>query len=215
MTTASRTSPIIALSGTLAPVINAASGTPRPSGRMWRLTPFFARSVGFGPVRSPLLAPSPRRCRGSSTSRRSRVDHRSNSAARDESPRTRRAEPNSSNAGGMSSPSRIRSAALSTDSLSSTGTGFRPSRLALRLAGGLPSASAAPQVSAARSDARERRAHRQTWLPQSTVDHTRADLSRGFRITVTASSLWWRGLALLSSHVNNFVSAHIFQGPRC
>lgn len=85
----------------------------------------------------PLLAPSPRRCRESSTSRRCRDDRH---------------------------------------------TGCRPSRLALRLEGDLPSASAAPLVSAARSDATERRARRQTWLPQSTGAHTRSDLSRGFRL---------------------------------
>jgi hypothetical protein len=30
------------------------TGTPRPSDQTWRLVPLFARSVGFGPARSPL-----------------------------------------------------------------------------------------------------------------------------------------------------------------
>jgi hypothetical protein len=32
-------------------------GMPLPSVSRWRFTPRFARSVGFGPVRSPPLAP--------------------------------------------------------------------------------------------------------------------------------------------------------------
>ena len=74
----SRTSPTTHVSWTCAPVMPAATGTPRPSVKMCRVTPRFARSVGFGPVWSPLWAPSPWRypttstptgCRGGRRSR--------------------------------------------------------------------------------------------------------------------------------------------------
>ena len=187
MTTASSTSPITFASGTFAPVMSAAMGTPRPSVRMCRLTPLFARSVGLGPVRSPLLAPSPRRCRASSTSAPRRADRGSSRRVRDESRRTRRAPPTSENAGGRSSLNRSRSATPSTDSPSSAGTGCPPSPPGRERRVGRLAASLAPAVSAARSDATKRRERRQTWLPRTTVDHTRSDLSRGFRIDSKAS----------------------------
>src|SRR5437870_3717652 len=40
-------------SGRLAPVRRTASGVPLPSTSRWRLVPFLARSVGFGPVSAP------------------------------------------------------------------------------------------------------------------------------------------------------------------
>jgi len=166
MTTASSTSLIIAASGTFAPLISAAIGTPRPSVNIWRFTPLFARSVGFGPVRSPLLAPSLRRCRENSISTRCRVVHRSRSTTRDESPRTRRAGPTSENADGTSSLSRSRSATPSTGSPFSTDRGCPPSPLALRPVADRLAASRALAGSRARFDATVRRAHQQTLLPQ-------------------------------------------------
>src|SRR4051812_24775167 len=46
-------------SGTFAPAIISESGPPSASTRIERLTPFLARSVGFGPKRSPQNAPCP------------------------------------------------------------------------------------------------------------------------------------------------------------
>jgi len=182
MTTASSTSLIIAASGTFAPLISAAIGTPRPSVNIWGFTPLFARSVGFGPVRSPLLAPSLRRCRENSISTRCRVAHHSRSATRNESPRTRQAAPTSENADGTSSPSRSRSATPSTGNRSSTGRGCLPSPLALQPAVDHLAASLALAGSVARFDATMRQAHQRILLPQTAVDHTRSNLSRGFRI---------------------------------
>jgi hypothetical protein len=65
-------------------------------------------------VRSPLLAPSPRRCRASSTSTPHRADRGSSRRVRDESRRTRRAPPISETAGGRSSLNLSRSVTLST-----------------------------------------------------------------------------------------------------
>jgi hypothetical protein len=182
MTTASSTSLIMALSGTFAPLMSAAIGTPRPSVRMWRFTPLFARSVGFGPVRSPLLAPSPRRCQASSTSTRSLDDHRSTSAVPDGLQRTRRAAPTSENADGTSILNRSRSAAPSIGSPSSGDTGSRPSRHGLQQEAGRLAVSLALQESVVRSVAKDRRVRSQTSLPRTRVDHTRSVCSRGFRI---------------------------------
>jgi hypothetical protein len=182
MTTASSTLLSIAASGTFAPLMSAASGTPRPSVRMCRFTPIFARSVGFGPVRSPLLAPSLRRCRASSTSTRCRDGHRRSSATLGGWLRTRRAVPTSGNEGGTSSQSRNHSAAPSTDNPSSADTGCPPSRFELQPEAGLRAASLAPEGSMARSSAKGRRARQRTWLPPAAIDHTRSACSRGFRI---------------------------------
>ena len=70
------------MSLTLAAVRTTATGTPRPSQRTWRLVPSLPRSVGLGPVRSPLLAPSPRRCRGNTRSNRYRAARRNRAASR-------------------------------------------------------------------------------------------------------------------------------------
>ena len=180
--TASSTSLIMAASGTFAPLIRAAIGTPRPSVKMWRFTPLFARSVGFGPVRSPLLAPSQRRYRVNSISKKFLDGHRNTSAAHGGSTRTRRAGPSAESASGRSSQSRNRSAALSTDNPFSVDTGSRPSRFGMRQEGVRLSACRAPAGLAVRFDATARRAHLQTWLPRTAVDHTRSTLSRGFRI---------------------------------
>jgi hypothetical protein len=194
MTTASSTLLIIAASGTFAPLMSAASGTPRPSVKICLFTPLFARSVGFGPVRSPLLAPSPRRCRVSSTSTRCRDVRRSSSAARGESPRIHRAAPTSESAGDTSTLSRSRSVAPSTDNPFSDDRGCQPSLLALPPADGRPSALRARPESTARSVATGHRVRRRTWLPRMAVDHTRSARSRGFRIgckPLTDLSLGW------------------------
>jgi hypothetical protein len=182
MTTASSTKLIIEASGTLAPVISAAIGTPRPSVRMWRFTPLFARSVGFGPVRSPLLVPSPKRCRASSTSMRSRVGRRSSSAALDGSRRILRASPIAGTAGGTSSRIQTRSAAPSIGIPSSSGRGSPPSRHAQPREDVPLAVWPAPRGSAARYATTTARERRRTWLPRTAVDHTRSALSRGFRI---------------------------------
>ena len=182
MTTASSTALIIEASGSFAPLISAAIGTPRPSVKIWRFTPLFARSVGFGPVRSPLLAPSPRRYRANSISTQSRVGRRSSSAARGGLLRTRRAAPTFENAGGTWSPNRNRSAMPSTGSQSSADRGCLPSPLAPRRAADHLAASQPLAGSAARFVATMRREHQRTLLPQTAVDHTRSNLSRGFRI---------------------------------
>jgi hypothetical protein len=182
MTTASSTLLIIAASGTLAPVISAAIGTPRASVRIWRFTPLFARSVGFGPVRSPLLAPSPKRCRASSTSTRFRVGRRSSSAALDGSRRTRRASPIAETASGTSSRSQTRSAAPSIGSPSSSDRGSPPSPHGQPREDGRLSVSLALRGSAARFATTTARERRRTWLPRTAVDHTRSAPSRGFRI---------------------------------
>lgn len=54
-------------SGTLAPSITIPSGPPSASTNSERFTPFFARSVGFGPIRSPQNAPCPSRRRRPAT----------------------------------------------------------------------------------------------------------------------------------------------------
>jgi hypothetical protein len=134
---------------------------------------YMAFYAAFRPVRRvrprevPPFAPSLRRCRENSISRRCRAAHRSRSATRDESPRTRRGAPTSENADGTSSPNRSRSATPSTGSPFSIDRGCLPSPLALRPVADHLAASRALAGSAARFDATVRRAHQQTLLPQT------------------------------------------------
>jgi hypothetical protein len=101
-------------SNTFAPVMRAANGTPRASARMCRFTPRLPRSVGLRPVRSPLLAPSPSRCRAPPTSTGCRVSCRSSAAARRAAAGTRLPRTTGETAGGRSSPSRTGWAAPSS-----------------------------------------------------------------------------------------------------
>ena len=161
----SRTAPTTHLSWTFAPVMHAATGTPRPSVKMCRFTPRFARSVGFGPVWSPLLAPSPWRCPTTSTPTGYRGGRRSSAPTARRSARTPAPEPTVKTGDDTSSPTGTGPAAPSTDSRCAGGTRSRPAPPGQVPAGAHPAAGPGPQARGARLASRRHPARRRIWLP--------------------------------------------------
>lgn len=180
--TASRTAPTSHLSCVLAADRTTEIGTPRASVMRCRFTPNFPRSVGFLPVRSPLLAPLPRRCRWKPSSTGSLSFYDSEPAVLRRSDRRPRLHSIAEAEGGRSSLIQTLEAVPSTGSRSAAGKQCPRGPRGRGLEGGLLVASEAPWEAGAQFSPRGHQGCQQTWGPSQAVDQERDPRSRGFRI---------------------------------